>query len=65
MDVELEIRTREGGRATEYVEVGRGATLTEVVKVARGLLEKCGWERVRVGVGELWSGWIGGDGGLN
>ena len=42
----------------QVVEVDAMATLSQLLDVARELLRKCGWQKVRVGVGSVWSNWI-------
>lgn len=57
MYAELEI-IKDGARSAEIIEVGAAPTLTELCAVAADLCRRYGWDRVRVGVGSLWSGWI-------
>lgn len=56
--VELEIVQRGGTVSRETIEVATNATLGQITLTARQLLRVCGWRRVRVGVGNLWSRWI-------
>ena len=42
----------------QVVDVDARATLSQLLDVARELLRKCGWQKVRVGVGSVWSNWI-------
>jgi len=42
----------------QVIEVDARATLSQLLDVARELLRKCGWQKVRVGVGSVWSNWI-------
>lgn len=58
MPIELEIVTIGGRRATEVVEVPRSVTMGGVIILARELCRSCGWHKVRVGIGNLWSKWI-------
>ena len=58
MDVELEIVNRRGVLTRNTIEVAAGTTLTEMTKAAMQLVEICQWQRVRVGVGDMWSRWI-------
>lgn len=55
--VELEIYK---GACTmrQVIEVDARATLSQLLDVARELLRSCGWQKVRVGVGSVWSNWI-------
>ena len=55
--VELEI-CKGACTARRVVEVDARATLSQLLDVARELLCKCGWQKVRVGVGSVWSNWI-------
>lgn len=55
--VELEI-CRGACTMRQVVEVDAKATLSHLLDVARELLRKCGWQKVRVGVGSVWSNWI-------
>ena len=55
--VELEI-CKGACTARRVVEVDARATLSQLLDVARELLRKCGWQKVRVGVGSVWSNWI-------
>lgn len=56
--VELEIVNRYGMRTTQMIEVERKATLGGVIDAVRQLCRTCGWVKVRVGVGDMWSRWI-------
>ena len=58
MDVELEIVNRRGVLTRNTIEVAAGTTLTEMTKAAMQLVGICRWQRVRVGVGDMWSRWI-------
>ena len=42
----------------EVMHVDVNATLSQLIDIARELLRSCGWQKVRVGVGSIWSGWI-------
>ncbi len=42
----------------QVVEVDARTTLSQLLDAARELLRKCGWQKVRVGVGSVWSNWI-------
>lgn len=42
----------------QVIEVEARATLSQVLDVASELLRRCGWQKVRVGVGSVWSNWI-------
>ncbi len=55
--VELEI-CRGACTMRQVVEVDARATLSQLLDAARELLRKCGWQKVRVGVGSVWSNWI-------
>lgn len=55
--VELEI-CKGACTMRQVVEVDARATLSQLLDVARELLRKCGWQKVRVGVGSAWSNWI-------
>ena len=55
--VELEI-CRGACTMRQVVEVDARATLSQLLDVARELLRRCGWQKVRVGVGSVWSNWI-------
>ena len=55
--VELEI-CRGACTMRQVVEVDAMATLSQLLDAARELLRKCGWQKVRVGVGSVWSNWI-------
>lgn len=55
--VELEI-CRGTCTMRQVVEVDATATLSQLLDAARELLRKCGWQKVRVGVGSVWSNWI-------
>lgn len=56
--VELEIVSRMGKVTTEIIEVAEDATTMTVVKAVRKLCRMCGWRKVRVNIGDLWSGWL-------
>ena len=58
MDVELDIVNRRGVLTRNTIEVGAGTTLTEIKEAAMQLMGICQWQRVRVGVGDMWSRWI-------
>ena len=40
------------------IEIDVRTTLSQMIDVARQLLRDCGWQKVRVGVGSIWSNWI-------
>ena len=42
----------------QVIEVDARATLLQLLDIARELLRSCGWKKVRVGVGSVWSNWI-------
>lgn len=42
----------------QVIEVDARATLSQLLDVASELLRRCGWQKVRVGVGSVWSNWI-------
>lgn len=56
--VELDIKADDGKRYNQIIEVEDKATLSEIVKIARQLLNICHWQKVRIGVGNCLSGWI-------
>lgn len=55
--VELEI-CKGACTSRQVIEVDARATLSQLLDTARELLRKCGWQKVRVGVGSVWSNWI-------
>jgi len=55
--VELEI-CKGACTLRQVIEVDARATLSQLLDAARELLRKCGWQKVRVGVGSVWSNWI-------
>jgi hypothetical protein len=55
--VELEI-CKGACTMRQVVEVDARTTLSQLLDAARELLRKCGWQKVRVGVGSVWSNWI-------
>ena len=55
--VELEI-CKGACTMRQVIEVDARATLSQVLDVASELLRRCGWQKVRVGVGSVWSNWI-------
>ena len=55
--VELEI-CKGACTMRQVIEVDARATLSQLLDVARELLHKCGWQKVRVGVGSVWSNWV-------
>lgn len=55
--VELEI-CKGACTSRQVIEVDARATLSQLLDVVRELLRKCGWQKVRVGVGSVWSNWI-------
>lgn len=56
--IELDICTSDGVRSVEVIEVALDATLGQMIEVARVYLNVCGWRKVRIGVGGMWSRWI-------
>lgn len=55
--VELEI-CKGACMLRQVIYVDARATLSQLLDVARELLRSCGWQKVRVGVGSVWSNWI-------
>lgn len=52
--IELDITTPTG-KYNQKMEVANDTTLTQLATMARQLAVKCGWSRVRVGIGNMWS----------
>ena len=55
--VELEI-CKGACTLRQVIEVDARATLSQLLDIARELLRRYGWQKVRVGVGSIWSNWI-------
>lgn len=55
--VELEI-CKDACTMRQVIEVDARTTLSQLLDAAREMLHRCGWQKVRVGVGSDWSNWI-------
>lgn len=55
--VELEI-CKGACTLRQVIEVDARATLSQLLDIARELLRRYGWQKVRVGVGSVWLNWI-------
>ena len=55
--IELEI-CKGACTVRQVIEIDVRTTLSQMIDVARQLLHDCGWQKVRVGVGSIWSNWI-------
>ena len=47
-----------GHRQTVQLSVKDNATRMQIVTLVRQLVRRCNWTKARVGIGDLWSGFI-------